>query len=345
MVTREQRGLLQVGGAPAPETARCRWLVAPACVGVGALFYALCNVSITMIGGRLSNEWMLLVRFGGLFLGSSGAALCAGGGGATAPRRSRCTKMWLGVAGTVSWCINIFFFEALKACPPGLATAIVYIYPLLGAVGAACFLDERLPRFAAATGPLALAGLVVAVLGWPPGAAALVGQSAVAPVGVLWSLIIAWCVASFVLCQRVLSGRDDNPGAVEGVRINSTIGLFALTPLYVLATHFLRAPKPAAVVPIADLPADAWRWAVLMAAATNCGLGLQTYGFQTATSLSSVALVTYVEVPFGYLLQYFVAHEVPTTDQCAGSAVIVAACVAHTLLEARAKAAADAAPK
>lgn len=165
--------------------------------------------------------------------------------------------------------------------------------------------------------------------------------AAVEPVGVLWSLIIAWCVAAFVLCQRVLSGRDDNPGAIEGVRINATIGLFALTPLYVLATRVTSpAFTPGAVVPIADLPADAWRWAAFMAAATNCGLGLQTYGFQKATSLSSVALVTYVEVPFGYVLQYFVAREAPTRDQCAGSAVIVAACVVHTLLEGRAKAAA-----
>ena len=76
---------------------------------------------------------------------------------------------------------------------------------------------------------------------------------------------------------------------------------------------------------------------------TGCSVGqVQTYGFQRATSLSSVALVTYIEVPFGYLLQYFVAREVPTTDQCAGSAVIVVACVAHTLLEGRARAAAEA---
>ena len=81
---------------------------------------------------------------------------------------------------------------------------------------------------------MALCGLVVAVLGFPPGKT-VTGD--VQPVGVLWSLLIAWCVSSFVLCQRVLSGREDNPGAIESVRFNSTLGLFVLSPLYILGAR------------------------------------------------------------------------------------------------------------
>jgi drug/metabolite transporter (DMT)-like permease len=48
-----------------------------------------------------------------------------------------------------------------------------------------------------------------------------------------------------------------------------------------------------------------------------------------------VALVTYVEVPFGYALQLLILKEAPTAYQCAGSAVIVGACAAHTLLDTK----------
>ena len=189
----------------------------------------------------MPNDLLLLFRFGGLFLGSGLATLVVGRD--ATQQRSRGTTFWLVFAGTVSWCINVFFFEALKHAPPGVATAIVYVYPLLGAVGAACFLGEPLPVHAAFTGPAALFGLVVCVLGWPPGSGTTEGG--VEPVGVLWSLLIAWSVSCFVLCQRVLSGRGDNPGALTGVRLNATLGLFVLSPLYVaVALGTGRDPPP-----------------------------------------------------------------------------------------------------
>ena len=126
----ERGGLLQEA---APEPAKQhRSLI---CTGVGALFYALCNVAISQTTGRVPNDVLLLFRFGGLFLGSGIATLVVGRD--ATQQRSRGTTFWLVFAGTVSWCINVFFFEALKHAPPGVATAIVYIYPLLGAVGAA----------------------------------------------------------------------------------------------------------------------------------------------------------------------------------------------------------------
>ena len=48
-----------------------------------------------------------------------------------------------------------------------------------------------------------------------------------------------------------------------------------------------------------------------------------------------LALVTYVEVPFGYALQLLILKEAPTAYQCVGSAVIVCACAAHTLLDTK----------
>ena len=150
--------------------------------------------------------------------------------------------------------------------------------------------------------------------------------------GVLWSLLIAWSVSCFVLCHRVLSGREDNPGALEGVRIDATLGLLVLSPAYVLAT---RAADPTApLLAVAATKRD-YFWLAVISLSTNLGLGLQTFGFQTATSLSAVALVTYVEVPCGYVFQYFICKEPPKTFQCVGSAIIVGACVAHTLLDAR----------
>lgn len=320
----ERGGLLQEA---APEPAKQhRSLI---CTGVGALFYALCNVAISQTTGRVPNDLLLLFRFGGLFLGSGLATLVVGRD--ATQQRSRGTTFWLVFAGTVSWCINVFFFEALKHAPPGVATAIVYVYPLLGAVGAACFLGEPLPVHAAFTGPAALFGLVVCVLGWPPGSGTTEGG--VEPVGVLWSLLIAWSVSCFVLCQRVLSGRGDNPGALTGVRLNATLGLFVLSPLYVAVARYASAAPPALYV--TTLAGRDYAWLAIMSLATNLGLGLQTYGFQTAASLESVALVTYVEVPFGYALQLLILKEAPTAYQCVGSAVIVCACAAHTLLDTK----------
>ena len=148
-----ERGLLVEDGGDGGRGAEgLQGFCAMACVGAGALFYALCNVAVSQTTGRVPNDWLLLFRYGGLFLGSGLASLLFG---RERRPRGRGTTFWLCAAGGVSWCINVFFFEALKYAPPGVATAIVYIYPLLSAVGAACFLGERLPLHAARRGRVA----------------------------------------------------------------------------------------------------------------------------------------------------------------------------------------------
>ena len=53
---------------------------------------------------------------------------------------------------------------------------------------------------------------------------------------------------------------------------------------------------------------------------------------------SSAARARYVEVPVGYGLQLLFLGQVVTGPQASGSALIVAACLAHTALSARAAA-------
>lgn len=150
----------------------------------GACLYALCNVSIAALGGRVSDQWLLVLRFSGLLAGSSAARARAAGekvllrwphthlslslslqaalvspSPRSAAARSRGTWIWLCVAGVLSFAITALFIEALKRLPPAIVIAIVYVYPCISAVLAAGLLNEPLPAHAALSGPIALLGL------------------------------------------------------------------------------------------------------------------------------------------------------------------------------------------
>lgn len=229
--------------------------------------------------------------------------------------RARKTVLIYGVVAVAG--VQVCFFTAVRTLSVSVALLLEYLAPVL-VVGWLWLRTGRRPTARTLTGgALALGGTV--------GVLDVLGGVQVDPVGVLWALAAAVCLA----CYFVVLGRDDdgqdrlNPavlasaGMVVGAVVVGVAGLVGLLPVTFGAGTTMLAGQPTpAWVPVLALVLVSTVLGYLTGAAGLARLG--------ATTGSIIGLA---EVLFAVLAAWLLIGQWPTPVQLIGGAVVIAGVV------------------
>ena len=220
----------------------------------------------------------------------------------------------IAVAGT-----QVFYFAAIQTLPVGIALLLEYLAPVLLVMLA--WGRTRIPpaRLTVVGTLLSLGGLVLVV---DPG-----GVGALDPVGVLFGLAAAVCLACyFLMAARPTAGLPPvvlvSAGLFVGAATLTLVGLTGLAPLRVALGQvtLLGIDQVAWVIPMAVVIVVSTVFAYLSGLFAAVRLGSRLASF-----------VGLSEVLFAVLLSWWLLGEVPTPIQALGGAIIVAGVVAIRL--------------
>jgi len=207
--------------------------------------------------------------------------------------------------------VQVCFFSAVQTLPVGVALLLEYLAPVL-VVGWLWLRTGRRPTTRTLMGGgLALVGTV--------GVLDVLGGVRLDPVGVLWALAAAVCLACYFLMMGADGGDGGDPAvlACAGMVVGAVaVGLAALVGLLPVVfgagtTTLAGTPVPAAV-PVLALVLMSTVVAYLAGAAGLSRLGA---GVGSVVSLS--------EVLFAVLAAWLLLAQQPTAAQLAGGALVV----------------------
>jgi drug/metabolite transporter (DMT)-like permease len=194
-----------------------------------------------------------------------------------------------------------FFFSALTRLDAALAVLIVYVAPVLVAVGAVAFGRERLGRGQIASIPVALVGTALVAAGD--------GLGAVDGIGVLLALACAVAFAAYMLLSHAVVGR------VHPVPLSA--GVCSGCALTFVVTATVQDGLPT------DIGGAGWALVVALAllstvvAITTLAAGTARVGPSTATVIATI------EPMVATVLAFIVLDERLSALQLAGGALIV----------------------
>lgn len=204
---------------------------------------------------------------------------------------------------------QLCYFAAIERMPVGVALLIEYLGPVL-LVAFSWFRTRARPPTVTLAGAFVATGGLFLVLD-------LTGATSVDPIGVVWALGAAVCLA----CYFAMSVTDDELPPVTLAAAGLIFGSFAITALGATG-----AVPFSAVADDVDLLGSSAPWFVPMAV-----IVLLSTSFAYATGVTAVTLlgsrvasfVGLVEVLFAVVLSWSLLDQVPTVIQAIGGALII----------------------
>jgi drug/metabolite transporter (DMT)-like permease len=262
-----------------------------------------------LIGAGWSPAGAVLVRVSIAALVLTGPALVQLRGRWTLLRRWGWRTVAYGCVG-VATC-QLGYFNAIARMPVGIALLIEYMGILL-VVGWLWVRHGQRPRRLTIAGSAAAIGGLALMLD-------LSGPGGISPVGVLWALLAAVSMAVYFILSAK-AGADPLPpvvmtwgGMIVGAAVLAVSGLTGLAPLAFSSTDVtLLHHQVSWLVPVLGLSvlAAAFAYVTGIAAARRLGAKLGSF-------------VALAEVLFAVLFAWVLLHQVPTTMQFLGGALIL----------------------
>ena len=277
------------------ETPTRAWLPLAA-VATTLVLWASAFVAIRHLGHDFSPGALSLGR---LLVGAACLSVIALRGGV--PRPGRGDLVAIAVIGVLWFGVyNVALNAGERSVDAGTAAMLIQVSPVLIALLAAVFLDERFTVYLALGLALAFGGVALIAFSTSPG-----GNSDV--VGVLLCLLSALVYAiSLVLQKRVVSRMK----AVHVTWLACTIGAVACLPF-----------AGQLVGEAADAPAGSLWWLAYLGVFPTA-IAFTTYAFALQhMSASSLGVTTYLVPPITILLGLVFLGEVPPTMAYAGGAL------------------------
>ncbi|KAL1510767.1 hypothetical protein AB1Y20_007053 [Prymnesium parvum] len=241
------------------------------------------------------------------------------------------------------WAFMLLWWTSLTALPVGDATSLVFCWPVLTACWSITLLREQVrPHFWPCLAFNLLGLLLVSRPSFLFGRPTNRPATALHPVLGVVAALAAATVGS-ILPVIVRKSRACHWTTVE--HVTTSLASFAFTPAC-LALWFGAIDPTAFSRTRASLTAgwgatDAWQprpWglSVLLAAALIGfgALGLQTYGYQNERT-TRASMMSFVEIPFAYLLQLVMFDDKPDPCALVGVACILGSGLATVLFEHR----------
>jgi len=205
---------------------------------------------------------------------------------------------------------QLCYFAAIERMPVGVALLIEYLGPVLLVAFTWFRTGSRPPTITLAGAFVATGGLFLVL--------DLTGATALDPIGVVWALGAAICLACYFAMSSVT---DDKVPPVTLAAAGLLFGAVAITALGATG-----AVPLATVGGDVDLLGSSAPWFVPMAVVVLLSTSFAyATGVFAATLLGSrvASFVGLVEVLFAVLLSWFLLNEVPTVVQAVGGALII----------------------
>lgn len=272
-----------------------------------------------LIEAGWSSGAAVLVRIGGAAILLVAATLVVHGGRLHLTRRSLRTLVIYGIVPVAG--VQLAFFNAVRTLDVGVALLLEYLAPVLLLTWTS-LTSRTLPRTTTLGGAaLTLVGLLLVL--------DLTGANDVDPVGVVWGLVAAVCLASYFALSAHQS--DDLPplvmaagGTAVGAVVIAAAGAVGLVPMrFVLTDAVLAGTATTWLVPAA--------WLVLVSTVTAYLTGI---GGVVRLGSRSASFVSLSEVLFAVLVAWLVLSELPGLLQLAGGALILTGIVVIQRTEA-----------
>lgn len=247
---------------------------------------------------------------------------------------------YIGLRSLLYWAFISCWWLALTSLPVGDATCVVYLGPIFSALFARLLLGERLPPVFPVCIALSLTGTALVTLGGggaePAPGSDSTANSAARSVGVASALCSA--VAGGLLPVLTRKSKEAHWATIE---LWSAAGSsFIFTPIGLLVWFYM--PSIVGFTDSRSERVDKTREAVTavlhfqpllaiilaLSLVGFAGLGLQTYGYQREEA-ARASMMTFLEVPFAYLMQWQVFGDVLTWLQAVGMSLIVLSCIVN----------------
>ena len=257
-------------------------------------------------------------------------------------------RLWyhLALRALLHWGFLCLWWLALTSMPVGDATCVVYLGPLFSAGFAKRWLDEQPPPVFPLCACLSMTGVVLVTQG---GQGRGQGGEDGGGGGAGWhysmGVAAALCSAAIAGVLPVLTRKSREAHWATVELWSAATSTFVFTPLALLAWvntdtdtntaaaaaaggHHSRAGEVRAAV--AGILQFRHLFAIVAAISLVgfAGLGLQTFGYQREEA-ARASMMTFLEVPFAYVLQWRLFGQVPTVTQACGMGLIVASCVVN----------------
>lgn len=249
-------------------------------------------------------------------------------------------RSWLALRAVLYWGFVVCWWSALTYTPVGDATAIVYCGPIFTSLFAYLLLREKISLAFWVCMPMAIAGMLLITqpgflfaspaysrLSSPSSSPPSFSSSSGVPVneekegdsyarGVVFAL--SGAVVSGLLPVCVRASKLCHWTTVE--HATSALSGFVFTPL-ALAFQYL-APTAVNTFQYPELSPGRIMLLLVAAMVGFAGLGLQTYGYQHEEA-SKASVMTFLEIPFAYLLQHFVFQQTVNGWGLAGVSLVM----------------------
>jgi drug/metabolite transporter (DMT)-like permease len=309
----------------AGQAGQARSLRAGRSVGIAiGLASAMCfgtsgTFGSALIGAGWSPGGAVLARVAVAALALTIPALIALRGRWSQLRRSAWRVLTYGLVGVAA--CQVCYFNAISVMPVGVALLLEYMGVVL-IVGWLWLRHGQRPRTLTVAGGVAALGGLALMLN-------LSGSGGISPIGVAWALLAAVAMAVYFF-QSSADDADALPpvvltwgGMVTGAAALAASGAAGLVPLRASTSDVaLFGHRVSALVPVLGLS--------LVAAAAAYVLGIAA-ARRLGPKLSS--FVAMAEIGFAVVFAWVLLHQVPTTTQFLGGALILAGVVAVRLDE------------
>lgn len=223
--------------------------------------------------------------------------------------------------GVLLYSFVMLWWSALTMAPLGDCIAVIYCDPLLTVLLSALFLGEKRLAVFPLQALLAITGMCCIVQ--PPALLALLGLPPAETVGGggNYTLVVAAMCVSGVM--PIVTNQTKEASWIEVEHVTNFLTVFILNPVVYCVQQFAKDE------PVWAMPAvDAWGVGLIVLAALGSfvGVAMQTRGYQLADP-GKAAMFTYMEIPFGYLLQQFGTRSQIEMHSVLGAFLVILACL------------------